>query len=186
MPSFSLRLFQVTRRGRREPTTPGQRGEDPWEPGGLRGYTRHRGHEPPPGYGRYDRTGGGIEKGLRRRIVDERYATQSIAPSAHTATQKHKMDRDLLHKTATRIAPAGETKTESNGNGNGTGKGSGSKAASNNDHASEAAAADNNNGNGRTPKKRRKVNHGSPPLHNMSTALLANPCLQLVYIAVDL
>ncbi|CAK7219416.1 Transcription factor [Sporothrix bragantina] len=66
------------------------------------------------------------------------------------------MERDLLHKTATRIAPAGDVKTE--GNGNGYGKAAGqSKAASNNGHA---AVTDSNSGDtSRTPKKRRKVNH---------------------------
>lgn len=77
------------------------------------------------------------------------------------------MDRDLLHKTATRIAPAGDIKTESNGNGNGHGFG---KAASNNGHASAAATADSSNGDAlRTPKKRRKVNHGEFSLTRRET-----------------
>jgi hypothetical protein len=71
------------------------------------------------------------------------------------------MDGDLLHKTATRIAPAGDIKAESNSNGHGFGKAAEhNKAMSNNGHASAAATADSNNGESRTPKKRRKVNHG--------------------------
>ena len=67
------------------------------------------------------------------------------------------MDRDLLHKTATRIAPAGDVKTESNGHGYGKAAGQ-NKIASNNGHVS---AHDGNSGDiSRTPKKRRKVNHG--------------------------
>ncbi|CAK7236024.1 Transcription factor [Sporothrix eucalyptigena] len=67
------------------------------------------------------------------------------------------MDRDLLHKSATRIAPAGDVKAE--GNGNDYGKAAAqNKAASNNGHT---ATADSNSGDAtRTPKKRRKVNHG--------------------------
>lgn len=93
----------------------------------------------------------------RQTLVDT-----TIEDEREREQREPNMDRDLLHKTATRIAPAGEVKNESsNSNGDGFGKAAGqSKAASNNGHAPAAATNDSNNGDTRTPKKRRKVNHG--------------------------
>ncbi|CAK7272475.1 Transcription factor [Sporothrix epigloea] len=67
------------------------------------------------------------------------------------------MDKDPVHKAATRIAPASDPKAESKSNSEDKAAAR-NKAAPNNGDA--AAAADNGNGDtSHTPKKRRKVNH---------------------------
>ncbi len=68
------------------------------------------------------------------------------------------MDKDLVHKKPSSLLAASDVKSESNGNGNGHDSHDRRESASKN---GAAASSDAHTGDTvRTPKKRRKVNHG--------------------------